>query len=389
MNDWLGKHYAIAVASGVLLCASCVLPVHAVEFSGSGFLTLAAGRIFAGTAPQSFNGYDAPLYVSDFAQSGIYESGGWSLKPDSRIGYQGTIHVSPQLWLTAQVVARGVDNAKGSVEWGYVSYALTDKVTVQAGRKRLPLLSHSETQDVGLSYPWTHLPPQTYGWEVVNYNGINALWRADWGGWNAVSNVFAGEETRRDNGYWKIYNGRATRTDSRWSNMVGADLTLTREWLELRLSALQASVQTTDPAASDTAAFGSSARMRVISAGVRTEWQSWVAGMEVIQLDTPDVGETEDAYTLMLGYRLGKWLPMVTLSSYQQTLGTRSELPLSANEAHTTVSVGARYDLSTSSALKAQWTRWMDRNGALFNRDGTGTGFGHSNLITVSYDLAF
>ena len=32
-----------------------------------------------------------------------------------------------------------------------------------------------------MAYPWVHLPGQVYGWEIVNYNGANLLYRDQWG----------------------------------------------------------------------------------------------------------------------------------------------------------------------------------------------------------------
>ena len=48
-----------------------------VAFSGSGFLTIAAGRVLSGDEEQDFNGYQAPIFIAVFGQGGVYESNEW------------------------------------------------------------------------------------------------------------------------------------------------------------------------------------------------------------------------------------------------------------------------------------------------------------------------
>jgi len=158
-------------------------------------------------------------------------------RPDSKLGLQGDAKINRQLSLTGQVVSRGAENGKMNLEWVYGSYKLSDKVTLQVGRKRLPLFFYSESQDVGLSFPWVRLPPQPYGWEVVNYNGANVLYNDKWADWTTKLNVFAGNETRKDNPYWRVYSGKNSVTDSRWSNLWGGELSISpRDWLDTRWS---------------------------------------------------------------------------------------------------------------------------------------------------------
>lgn len=94
--------------------------------------------------------------------------------------------------ITGQAVTRGARNGKVNLEWIYLSHEVSDKLTVQLGRKRIPFFYYSDSQDVGLAYPWIHLPPQMYGWEVVNYNGVSLYYKDTWGTWTSALNVFTG-----------------------------------------------------------------------------------------------------------------------------------------------------------------------------------------------------
>jgi hypothetical protein len=353
-----------------------------VGFSGSGFLTLAAGKILKGDAQQDFNGFRAPIYAADFAQGGIYESGGWSMKPVSKLGLQGTATFNPQLSLTGQAVARGTRDGKVNVEWLYGNYAINDQLTLQAGRKRLPLFFFSESQDVGFAYPWVHLPPGQYGWEVVNYNGANLLYRSQWGAWSAGVNVFSGNETRNDNPYWKTTYGKDSRTNSKWTNIVGTDLSLTRDWLETRVAFIQSDFQNTDEGE-----YLPKARQRIYSLSFRIDYQDWLLHNEYLYMDRKHAGEEDYSYLVGVGYRIGKYLPMLTYNRYWQRL-TPDPRP---EERWSVLALSLRYELTTTSALKIQLDRWRDRNGPDFNlnSDGNSVPYGNPRLLSLSYDMVF
>jgi hypothetical protein len=207
MKGGVAPHLALFVLLCVATGAQGQQDSSPIRLSGSGFITLVAGQAFGGDPVQDSNGYKAPLYVADYAQAGIYEADLLTVRPDSRIGLQGSMHFGTNTSITGQIVSRGAHGGNVNLEWLYASHNLSDKLTLQIGRKRLPLFYYSETQDVGFTYPWVHLPPQPYGWEIVNYNGINVLYRDQWGDWASSLNFFGGNERRDDNPFWKIYNG--------------------------------------------------------------------------------------------------------------------------------------------------------------------------------------
>jgi len=362
-----------------------------VGLSGSGFLTLAAGKIVKGDPRQDFDGYRAPIYVADYGQGGVYESGGWSAKPVSKLGLQGTAAFAPQFSLTGQVIARGARDGKLDLEWIYANYAINDELTLQAGRKRLPLFYYSESQDVGFTYPWVHLPPGQYGWEIVNYNGANVLYRSQWGAWSAGMNVFAGAETRTDNPYWKIYNGKNTRTDSKWSHILGADLSLTRNWFEARAAYIQSDIQNR-PEGSD---YSPRARQRIYSLSLNIDYGDWLVRNEALYMDRKPVGEEDYSVLIGLGYRIGKYLPMLTSNRYWMRLTPHFADPAiidpaginpQAAEGWMTTALSLRYQLTATSVVKIQLDRWHDRNGPAFNG---GVPYGNARLLSASYDTVF
>src|ERR1035437_9715429 len=175
-----------------------------IEYSGSGFMTIAVGKMLGGTTG-NVGVYNCPCYVADYAQAAIYDGrNGLQWGPDSKLGLQGSVAFDNQRFsVTAQAVSRGARNGTADLECLYASYKLTDKVTLQAGRQRLPMFYYSDAQDIGVALPWTHLPTWLYGWQAVNYNGASMRYQNQFSDWSAIATLFGGDERNNDSGYWK------------------------------------------------------------------------------------------------------------------------------------------------------------------------------------------
>jgi len=174
-----------------------------VEFEGTGFFSLTVGKMLSGTKGRA-NDTQCPCFISDYAQAGVYTGkSGLQWQPDSKLGLQGSLLFSDTPFsLTGQIVARGAHDGAVNLEWLYGNYKINDALTLQLGRKRLPMFFNSDAQDIGFALPWTHLPPQLYGWEAVNYNGANLTWNKPLDhGWHLVANLLAGAETVKESGY--------------------------------------------------------------------------------------------------------------------------------------------------------------------------------------------
>ena len=372
---------------------SAAVELAGVDFQGSGFLTLAAGTLLNGGVAQPSSGLRCPCFVTDFAQSGVYQQGGVQWQPDTKLGLQGSAVFNPRLSVTGQVVVRGAAGGQFDFEWLYADWKLNDKLTLQVGRKRLPLLYYSESQDVGLTYPWVHLAPQMYGWEVVNYNGLNMLYRDDWGDWSSSMNFFAGDETVKDSGYWKMYNGNNTRTNSRWSNILGADLVLNRDWFTTRLVYLQSSTQNTNPTAANPLAFSDKLPQHLYGISFNADSEHWVARAEFLYINRRASYGEDFSQVYGLGYRVGKWLPMVTYNNYYmvQRQDVAAGLNPAQAEAHSTTSLLLRYDLSPVSAVKLQYDHWQNKAQQPFftSTPNTAVPMGNLDLLTASYDRVF
>ncbi len=368
------------------------------EVSGSGFLTIAAGKMLGGTRG-NVGGYNCPCYVSDYAQAAIYDGRkAWQLGPDSKLGLQGSVYLDDNRFsLTAQAVSRGAANGAADLEWLYGSYKVNDKLTVQLGRQRLPMFYYSDSQDIGFALPWTHLPTWLYGWQVVNYNGGKLMYQEQFGNWTGNANFFMGSEHRKNSGYWKVYgNGAQSVTDVNWTHIAGADLTLNRDWFETRFVYIQSDTQ--DQPISNSWDFNAMsysippvpapvAKQKIYGVTLKADYQDWVAYYELINIKHPGLTYMDYAQNAAIGYRQGQWLPMLTWGEYWGkvvTAGVLPNAPPSVANSEQTYSLSVRYDLNVTSDLKIQYDVTSDHSDPGFNPR-----YGSSHLLTLAYDMVF
>lgn len=355
-----------------------------ISFRGSGFLTLAAGGVLNNGPAQSASGYNCPCFISDYGEAGVYEKGGLRWRPDSKLGLQGTAAFNERYSLTAQAVARGI-GSRIDLEWLYGDIKLNSNLTLQAGRKRLPLFYYSESQDVGLSHPWVYLPPQIYGWEIVNYNGANLLYKDQWGDWSSAMNFFTGSESSKDSNYWKLYNGKFSKTESRWSAIAGAYFSLSNDWLEGRLLYIQSKIQNT--ALAPALIVGPQTRQKIYGVSFNVDYAQWVVRSEFLYINRRESYGGDHSQLFGIGYRIGKWLPMATYSNYRQSV----TLDQTQAEAHSTESLLLRYELTISSDIKLQFDHWQNHAQPQFfsATPNTVNAVEKANLLTASYDMVF
>jgi hypothetical protein len=393
----VSKHLLFAV----LLCvasAGQAEELGGLEFFGSGFMTLAAGKMLGG-ASGNVGGYHCPCFVSDYAHAGIYQGqGGLQFKPDSKIGVQGSVSFDNQRFsVTTQVVSRAAANGAADLEWFYGSFKATDKITLQAGRKRLPMFYYSDSQDVGLSQPWTHLPTWLYGWQVVNYNGLNMQYQDQFGDWMATADLLIGSESSKNSGFWKVNgNGRNSVTNIKWTNIAGADLTLLNDWFETRVVYIQSNTQ--DQSVSNTwnyttlaydqpQTIAPVARQQVYGLTLKADYQNWLFFNEFIYINHPGLAYKDFAQIVSAGYRYNKWLPMITWGHYRGAVVTTGVLPgapTSFPSSQQTLTLSLKYELGTSSDLKFQLDMTRDHSDPQFVPN-----YGSSRVLTFAYDKVF
>jgi predicted porin len=357
----------------------------AVDFTYSGFGNITAGKVYGASGLDTGfpdpTQWRCPCYIADYSHGSVYGTK-WNFAPESRVGVQGTAAFSDNFSFTGQVMARSAANdAKVDIEWAFFTYNISPAWTVQAGRKRLPLFFYSDFQDVAFAYNWTRVPPDVYGWPVVNFNGVNLTYRGDIGGWAVKSSGYMGSEHAREVPIAKL--GDPSRVDINWSRMYGIDLELNRDWFTMRAAInkshqqrLRLGTNGFEQFSPDPAVFGESSPQTYTSLSLNVDRDDLVVRSEFSKVNGAPARGSYRGYLMGVGYRFGNFLPMATVSrlnSYDST-GKNDEVDRN-------VGFTLRYQLDDSSALKVQLdrSRWDFLNGS----DNT------RKLITVSYDFTF
>ena len=357
-----------------------------MKFTGTGFLTAAVGKVLDGSVHGlSDAGYNCPCQISDFTHGSVYDNSSLNIAPDSKLGLQGRIDFTDKLSLTTQGVSRGSQKGMVNLEFLYASYKITPDTTIQVGRRRLPLFYFSETQDVGVTYPWLHLPQQTYGWQASNYNGAYISHTHNMGPWATMLNAFVGNETLLNDQYDQIY-AKHDRNDARWSNIMGGEFIFSKDWFEGRLMAMTtlAQYRAVTGSCADTESctmdWGQKYRTNMYIFSTVMTPGDWLLMTDFIY--TPQFGfDNGFAASASVGRHFGKWLSMLTYSIYEQTLIATNP---GGNERHRNTSAVLRYDLTPASDIKLQFDHGITYGGDYFSNL-----YGNSNMLSLGYDLVF
>ncbi|GAB3355292.1 hypothetical protein GCM10027395_05950 [Giesbergeria sinuosa] len=346
----------------------------------SGYVSIVGGKTISGTLDSNYSGptnikdTDCPCYVADWSNAGVYGDQ-FTLRPESRIGIQGKYSLNDKAGLTVQLVSRGT-RATPDLAWAFASYKLNENFELYLGRKRIPLYYYSDFQDIGVAYPWVSPPPELYGWEATNYNGASLRYNRSMGDTSLTASVFAGQEKVRSSRYQKLYYP-VDRTKVQWNNIIGGDVEVNHGPLTLRAVLMGADARTTNR--NEANFVDSEAALRAYGLAANLDFDRWFVLSEFTQLTRKyaEYKVTAPAVTIGAGMRLGKWTPFINYARFKEST---TDLDQYAPGTYHRTSMTLRYDLSSSSAVKAQ----VDRN-----IDETNNFGGHSTVFRISYDRVF
>lgn len=351
----------------------------AVEFETSGFGTLAVGRTFGGCVPMPGSiveryGDECTRMIIDASHAGMYESH-LSASPETRLGLQGTARLDSQFSLTAQITSRALSRQHLNLEWLYGEYRVTPKLTLQLGRKRLPLYYYSDFQDVGYAYETVRPSPLVYGWDVVNYNGASMSYNDSMGDWAVRTEVLVGRENSRKNPAQRMF--WRTDQDVLWDNIGGVTASASRDWFTGSVSYVRASFRQSDVPTGTVVVEGGK-KHEFFGLALNGDFGDWIFRSEAGMARRQSLDTVSKFYLVTLGYRLGQFTLTGGMSGYR-------EKGFSAQDVHIDnrrPSLTLRYDAHKGGALKLQVERVQDRSPQAYQ-------IGNANLVTAAYDFVF
>ena len=338
----------------------------------SGFARLVGGYLDDGDA--NYQGYDNAI---SFGQHSLF-------------ALQTDIELTETLSFTTQLLAHASAGRDSGVEWAYLTWRPSKRWRFKAGRLRTPIYLHSDTIDVGFSYPWI-IPPQAVytPYTPSNITGLSAAYQFNIREW--------GIETKA---YWGRFEGAVSVLDKfpvdvKVDNLRGLILALNRGNLRLRASYHRAALDIKAPAL---ARFAGQLRPRfpksADSLNTKTDIDFVQAGVSYDTLDyflkaewtrmshPPAFGiPTYDSYYLSGGYTFYPFnLPITPHATFanisvDDAPPPVNEIPanvpqlarlrsgylgafqndLIGNDSLQSLSVGLRWDVNPAVALKAEW----------------------------------
>ena len=369
---------ALALAAGLPLSSA-----HA-ELSFNGFANIVAGK--ASNDGQVL-GYDKDV---DFKQ-------------DSLFALQASTDLGENLSATVQIVSRGKNDWDTEFEWAYLAYNVSDNTRILAGRQRAPFYMYSDYTDVSYAYPWIVAPQGVYDLELTNYDGISVIHNFSLGEFDNTLQVIAGQESN---------DIRIVGLDIKgdFDNLVGASLTVNRDWLTLRAAYMQADITMNDPRSFALAAAWQTVpgyeyignhiasdeeQSTFAEVGLQIDHNNWLFIAEHTYMEHTDgPARDEESLYVMGGYRFDNVLVHLTYGRDKNEANrVVNELPnIPALESLVTstrtgfnfrvqdltyYSLGARWDFHDSAALKIEYTR---AENDLIDRD---TNVVRTALVTV------
>ena len=351
---------------------------------------------------------------------------------DSNLGLQADVGVNSWLSFTAQGLVRrdAEDDFGAELAWAFAKAKINDHFSVRVGRIGLPAFMISDYRNVGYANTFLRPPVEMYSQVPFNgLDGIDATYQQSFGDTSVTGQLaYGGTEAQIAGGYTGRskhmsalnivaengpFTARFGRVDAKISITGSATLSTLLNGLRAagtgyrfpQLNAMAAEIDPTEKKASFT------------SVGLGVDWNNVVVQTEFAKRKTDSYVNDTTSWYVMGGYRFGKVLPYViqskvsidgfpanvvptacpagypaactpTLRALSAGVATLRGSGLGQGE-QSTDSIGLRWDLYRSAALKFQIDRITPKNGKGLFVNVT-PGFSHAVTVgTVAVDFVF
>lgn len=361
-----------AIAAATTLMAGNALAVTWDNTSISGFLST------------RYSQSDVPdFYLEHRDDNGINEDGSFY---GTKLGINLSTRVNSTTSLAAQWISQSQEGGYAThLDWAFASIGLSDNTKLRAGKIKFPVGLVNEYVDVGVAYPWIQAPAVIYselqsGPQATreSYTGASVLAETTSGDWIYTADFFAGQ---------------VDLTGMTIKGMFG--LTLRANWndaVDIQASTYTGEMKPDDP----TSGMGPMMNNRAHSAslfGVKVDWNNIVAYAEAAQVEMDNVmmpgAMDSDSWYATFGYRIGQWLPHVTVQDWSQNRGYGQSVN----------AVGLNYSLSSKSVIKFEVSQidsdkmtadpLLNNAIGLFHNDGADLSDDSAQVISIALDTVF
>ena len=275
---------------------------------------------------------------------------------DSRLGVQISAKVNQDISVTGQLLAKARENNSNTkADWAFITYRVNEPVSIRVGKIKFPTFLISDYYEVGYAYPWIR-PPQ----EVYSLNPISTL-----SGVDVLAQFRFSDMTLLLQPYYGVSRGATTVAPQEAlpallkpagsienvgftaDEFRGVNVSLSSDIFTARLGYL-----TTRVNASALGVFHDMAMFA--SAGLSMDWRNVVLYSEVAKREIDGLANlafpNQKASYATLGYRIGKWMPLITTARIADNNNPKTLLGTPLKQ--TSKTLGLRYEVGSGSALK-------------------------------------
>jgi len=374
----------ILIITSILLFSAA--PAKAdIKFSGFG--SIIAGKTL-GSVEDPFNPGQKrdEILTADFYDVGQYTND-LTFKAESIFALQAVADIGNELSVTAQLVAKGVDDFEPEFDWYYLTYQASDNLTLMAGRRNIPMYYFSEYSEVGYAYPWMRPPSNLYWWQITQFNGVHAMYSFDWGDYSNTVTAFYGNEYSRDNtemGYYEVLFGGVDSTvvDEFWTDITGVNWNISGGNFDLRFVYFQHDLERTRRFIDTTSdVVFTSQQFYGFGGTVDLEPFTFLFDWNFVTRDD-GLGTEFPTYLVSLVYTIDDYQPYI---AYSKADHERTKLNVDDLEEHYIMSYGLRYNFLPNASFKVQYDRFVDQG-----HGPTGWAYhGDSDTISAGVDFIF
>jgi hypothetical protein len=332
---------------------------------------------------------------------------------DSRLGLQISAKVNQDISVTGQLLAKArEENSNVNADWAFVSYRVNEPISIRAGKIKFPTFLISDYYEVGYAYPWIRPPQEVYTSNpITTLNGVDVLARFRFGDMAVLFQPYYGVSRgakalvpqEAATAFPICYDafiasfrpcdpGTVLYTDFTADALHGFNLSLSSDIFTVRVGALQTKVN-----ASAFGVFQDTAKFS--SAGVTMDWHNVVFYSEAFKRKIEGRANAafpdQKGYYATLGYRFGKWLPVITTARLSDNDNpTTSSDPMfpfvGVPLKQTSKTLGLRYEIGNASALKFEAQKVTPEKGTrgLLISDPNGAGSKDKSDDVMIYGIA-
>ena len=336
------------------------------------------------------NGFFSTGYTRANNDAGYGEATEQSdLETLSLFGLQSTFSLSRNTDAVLQLVSRGSEDWDTELEWGYLRHQFSNGSELRAGKMRLPLFMESETLEIGYGQPWARPPEAVYDpVPVRSYLGADAAYTINLSGSSIQTRAFAGH---LDDDAASL--GQTVNVELR--NITG----LTANWTNY-LWTFRGVYAHAEATIGGTPPLGDEEKTEFMGLGLSYDDGSWLLMSELTRVEVDGFYQDTDSAYITLGYRVKEVTPYVTASWVEsQDNYERDGTPLEVLDVRRQAySLGFRWDMTTSVAMKVDWTHargFGKTTGGLIGNQldslagNPGGRFDSTDVYTVRLDAAF